>query len=203
VSFSLNEVEALAKKATRGAGYSWGLAEEASKAVRFLCHHGLDGCGALADVLERFDGGGTKDCVPFCENGLWQGTKGDMCPIYLGSALSDRADHLPFASFHTSSVAQPILLVPFAATIARAITKVVTLTDGRARIVTDGRKLAITGECLAQSEGVVLDTGGRFAKPLDITSRAVVDGAIWARLNAFAHRTYAPATDESRAKGAG
>ena len=31
MSWSLGEIEGLAKKATRGAGYSWGLAEEAGR----------------------------------------------------------------------------------------------------------------------------------------------------------------------------
>ena len=200
---SLNEVEALAKKATRGAGYSWGLAEEASKAVRFLCHRGLDGCGALADVLQRFDGVGVEYCVPFCENGLWQTNAGDMCPIYLGAALSDRADHVLVQPFRTSAVAQPFLLVPFAAQVACAITDTVTLTDGAVRIVTDGKQIAMQGSCDSRSTGVVLKKGGSLADPLIHSSRAVVEDAIWAQLNAFAHRTYAPATEESRAKGAG
>ena len=33
MNLSLNEVDAMAKKAARGAGYSWGLAEEAGKAT--------------------------------------------------------------------------------------------------------------------------------------------------------------------------
>ncbi|NND22495.1 MAG: DUF3726 domain-containing protein, partial [Silicimonas sp.] len=42
MSYSLNEVEATAKKAARGAGYPWGLAEEAAKATRWLCAHDID-----------------------------------------------------------------------------------------------------------------------------------------------------------------
>lgn len=53
---SLNEVQVTAKKAARGAGYPWGIAEEAGQAARWLCSHGLDGCAALAGVLARFDG---------------------------------------------------------------------------------------------------------------------------------------------------
>ena len=51
MSYSLNEMEATAKRAARGAGYSWGLAEEASKATRWLCTQGLDGAAELAHVL--------------------------------------------------------------------------------------------------------------------------------------------------------
>ena len=43
MSLSLNEVESLAKKAARGTGYPWGLAEEAAKASRWLAARGVDG----------------------------------------------------------------------------------------------------------------------------------------------------------------
>ncbi|MEL7259121.1 MAG: DUF3726 domain-containing protein, partial [Pseudomonadota bacterium] len=43
MSWSLNEVESLARKAARGAGYSWGLAEEAGKATRWTCAAGWPG----------------------------------------------------------------------------------------------------------------------------------------------------------------
>ena len=36
MNVSMNEVESMAKTAARGAGYSWGLAEEAGKATRWL-----------------------------------------------------------------------------------------------------------------------------------------------------------------------
>ena len=52
MSYALNEVEATAKRAARGAGYSWGLAEEASKATRWLCAKGIDGSAVLAGLLE-------------------------------------------------------------------------------------------------------------------------------------------------------
>ena len=41
MSYSLNEYEALALRAARGAGLSWGLAEEAGKAVKILSSLGL------------------------------------------------------------------------------------------------------------------------------------------------------------------
>ena len=49
MNYSLNAVESTAKRAARGAGYPWGLAEEAGKATRWLSHQGLEGCGALFD----------------------------------------------------------------------------------------------------------------------------------------------------------
>ena len=51
MSWSLGETSALALKATRGAGLSWGLAEEAAGAVAWLHERGLPGVAALCSYL--------------------------------------------------------------------------------------------------------------------------------------------------------
>ena len=48
MNWSLNELDAMARKAARGAGYSWGLAEEAGRATRWLAAAGLPGPMCLA-----------------------------------------------------------------------------------------------------------------------------------------------------------
>jgi len=53
---SLNEIEAQLRKAARGAGLSWGLAEEAGKAGRWLAMHGIDALPAFAALYEQNDG---------------------------------------------------------------------------------------------------------------------------------------------------
>ena len=50
-NYSLGEIDSLARKATRGAGYSWGVAEEAGKAVRWLSAYGYPGAEILANYL--------------------------------------------------------------------------------------------------------------------------------------------------------
>ena len=40
MSYSLNEFQALARKAAGGSGVAWGIAEEAGMAARYLCEHG-------------------------------------------------------------------------------------------------------------------------------------------------------------------
>ena len=47
-----NEIEALAKKAARGAGLSWGLAEDAGKAARLLATHPGGGIESFVETLE-------------------------------------------------------------------------------------------------------------------------------------------------------
>ena len=55
MTWSLNEIETLSRKAARGAGLSWGLAEEAGKATRWLAAAGLPGPQVLAATPGRLN----------------------------------------------------------------------------------------------------------------------------------------------------
>lgn len=201
MSYSLNEVEATAKKATRGAGYAWGIAEEAGKAVRFLCASGLDGCGALARVLEGFEGQQMLERVPNRDGDVW-GSLGGMCPLLFGTVISDTAQSLLDAPMKASNVRETLLLGPFAALAARGLQQVVNVRWGEGRFVTDGAHVECNGEPPKLSD-VTIALGGVLKDPLPRATRVSPKDADWAILNKYAHRTYAPATEESRRKGAG
>ena len=112
VRYALAEIEAQARKATRGAGYAWGLAEEAGKAVRWLSARGMPGAEALADLLAETDGlpyGALRPLDPDASH--WRGESA-LCPLIAGAALGDfRPDPLP----SLGPMRQPLLLTPFAA----------------------------------------------------------------------------------------
>lgn len=110
VKLSLGEVEALCKKAARGAGLPWGLAEEAGFAARWLSAHGFDGAGLVLTDLEM--GGST---------------------LKLGVALADA----PEAALIPSATVPPIL-APFAAQIAHQRPCILTLPDGCFSFDADG-----------------------------------------------------------------
>jgi hypothetical protein len=52
---SLNEIAETAKKATRGCGHYFGIAEEMAFAVRWLCERSLPGTEKLLQALEQFE----------------------------------------------------------------------------------------------------------------------------------------------------
>lgn len=203
MTLSLNEVEALAKKATRGAGYTWGLAEEAGKAVRWLCGQSIDGCAELAALLRVQDGVAYADCAPL-PGDVWSATGGRLCPIATGCALSDHAEILP-GTLEIEAVSQPILLAPFVAGIAQHLDAQVVLNWDGTRVSTDGVALVVEGTANASPATVSLCLG-RATKLLTqqlMSRRAGPDNQTLAILNRFAHRTYAPATEASRVSGAG
>ena len=94
---------------------SWGLAEEAGKAVRWLAARRLPAVALLADLLTRNDGLSYQALVPVPGAGAWHAPGGTLCPICIGAALSDRHGILPSAGepLVLAETACPLLLAPF------------------------------------------------------------------------------------------
>ena len=115
---SCNEVSALCMKAARGAGMSWGLAEEAGFAAAWLVQHGVDGPEYLYRHLVQAQGQSWQSLCPTVTPGDWQAPAGHaLCPIALGATLCDYAS-LPEGvgvgcSDKIGPVDHPVLLIPF------------------------------------------------------------------------------------------
>jgi len=207
---SRNEAASLCYKAVRGAGMSWGLAEEAGQAAAWLVQRGLDGPRNLADHLLAAANRPWVEICPEIRASEWSSRTGTpLCPIALGATLSDFAalPATPFASrgLTTSAVSRPVLVLPFLAHVAETLgTNVrVSWTGGAADI---GRGGTVHGNPvdLADRERAALHIqsglpvkGAAFAAPM-----ARVDPNTLEKLNAFAMKTTVPPSDRSR-DGAG
>ncbi len=209
MSYSLNEIEALSKRAGRGAGLSWGIAEETARAVRWLTSHGLPGVPLLVDLLDHMDQTPRLKFAPTSFEGVWGATSGSLCPLASGAALNDCADRLFTGQpIEMARVSHPLLVVPFAGWASIHIAAPVTVSWPGVRIKTDGYGIWVHDP-----------NGGRdVTEPVDLTCspthhmdetlsmpclRGDVPQTAWARLGSLAHRTYAPATEQSRVLGAG
>ena len=123
---SRNEVESVCSKAARGAGMSWGLAEEAGYAAGWLVAHGLDGASMLARHLRSAQGKSWLDICPVVEPGAWLAMSPGqpLCPIALGATLSDHlgVDSALFngKGLRVGEVSSPALVLPFLAMAAAA-----------------------------------------------------------------------------------
>ena len=184
MTFSLNEVEAQAKKAARGAGYSWGMAEEAGKATRWLCAQGVDGVATLAALLTD---------APNAES----------CALRQGARLSDRAMLERSDSRALHRITQPILLMPFVASMARQKQMSQELRWDGGQAQTDGTRLWLSSDAPDHADSVTVNTCSISHPSRTPHSRAKPMPEAWRVLSEFAHRTYAPATEESRRLGAG
>lgn len=207
MSFALIEVQATARKAARGVGYSWGMAEEAGHAARWLCGAGFDGCAALALALQTADQAKPRMQAPVGLTGEWQAKNGNLCPLLAGAALSDAASLWAAHGVSLQNVTAPALLLPFAANAARALGTTVTISWDGVKAVTDGNDVSLDAPHKISAQvcalRVRLTTGGALDQALPRHSRAYPTDTDWVTLNGFAERIYAPDTEESRLKGAG
>ncbi|OSQ52673.1 DUF3726 domain-containing protein [Marivita geojedonensis] len=203
MTVSLNEVEAMAKKATRGAGYPWGVAEDAGKVARQLGMWGYDGCGTLARALTRFDGVLLEDRLPIFDGSDVQPKIGILCPLLAGTALSDHAERLSVGAMGTGPIAEPTLLLPFAGFAAQFLRSPVRVAGAGFSVTTNGEHVSVEGEIPDQASALTIERVATSVPCRERAYRAAPLQADWDVLARFAHRTYAPATEESRQKGAG
>ncbi|MFW8634745.1 DUF3726 domain-containing protein [Cribrihabitans pelagius] len=206
--YSLNEIEALARKAARGGGMSWGLAEETGKAVRWLSENGLPGPRLLVDLLRLNDGTAYADLAPRQADGIWRARSGLLCPIIAGALICDRADELTAGEgLRLGEVAVPLLLAPFASAAARSAGVAVALEWRGVSLLLDGGTLKADGNEAAllatrtETAGLFQTDAGASRPVRTGTGRHVTFETLNA-LESFALRTCAPATEASRA-GAG
>ena len=203
-----NEIEALAKKAARGAGLSWGLAEDAGKAARLLAAHPGGGIEAFVETLEARRAAPTAFAAPrLCDGGLRRASGARqgllLCPLTVGAALCDLAATLQKSAtpFRIDAVARPLLLWPF---VARAARKTALAIEWKgARVVVFAGAIIAGGEKnppRAESVSIIVRPPPRIdPRP---AGEIKIAPAIIARLEKLAARTLAPASDSSRA-GAG
>jgi hypothetical protein len=207
---SRNEVSALCSKAGRGAGMSWGLAEEAGYAAAWLYARGLDGPGNLASHLTFATGMTWQDICPQVRIGQWSaGTSIPLCPIALGATLSDYADlpeaQLTESSLETGPVSHPLLVLPFLAAAAKTLSKDLSVTclGQKTGVTTNGDVL---GDVTALSAGRVSELKIQIetleADGFRERSVVPVDLETIEKLNNFALKTTVPPSERSRA-GAG
>ncbi|MCG7629280.1 DUF3726 domain-containing protein [Epibacterium sp. MM17-32] len=209
MSHSLNEIEAMSKRAARGAGLSWGLAEEAAKGTRWLSAFGFPGTDLLADLLEMNDRIPPIDVSPVSLRApVWHAPARRMSPLIAGASLSDCAMRLmERGTIAMENICFPLLSVPFMGGAAQRLGHPVATEWAGARLATDGRQLCVQGDTTVlrarMADQMVFTAPARMTGRREPVLRADVSVESWQRLSTFAHRTFAPATDDSRLRGAG
>jgi len=209
---SLNEIEAYGRRAARGAGMSWGLAEEAGKAARWLSARGLPGVELLLRLLTANDGRPYESMAPAVDAHRWESPDGGLCPVCCGAALSDRiADLVPGEDLVLNALAYPLLLASFLdhPQYPRNGSYALRWPDFRMWVSAQGVELEYEEASVlyrerADEAELSVDTRRQF-NPTHYPRIAGVDVQIpiWHALNDLGKRTYVPASAESRARGAG
>lgn len=208
VRYSLSEIQSQGRKAARGAGLAWGLADEAGKATRWLSSLALRGPYLLARLLPELEGRPYETLRPVSTRGPWCGLQGPLCPLVTGALLSDISRQIEAGRrIEIAAVAFPLLLVPFLGQAAAQTGATFELCWSDARVLCLPHGICVSGNAavleIDQATPVHCGLGASDnATHIPSAKSQEVDGATWRVLEHFAHRTYVPATEASRA-GAG
>ncbi len=206
MTWSLNEVEGLARKAARGAGMSWGMAEEAGRSARYLAGVGLPGADALADLLTMNDGVPHASLAPQDIDAPWCAPgDGVLCPLITGALICDLAAPIGAGrKVVTGRLAHPLLMVPFVAAAAEMSGQCLRMEWQGGDFSFDHEARGALGQDCAITDRVSVSRGSPSDAPLlSCRMRSMITPETAARLLDFAQRTFAPETPESRLSGAG
>lgn len=197
----LGEVKALATNASRGAGLSWALAEEAAYATQWLESHGVAGISHLANYLQWIEINGPLN-PPLDMLEVIPDEQSLKCPIALGCYIADSKTVVSDANLR---VREPALLLPFLALIACKQTIVCTIDDVPVAVCADG--IDQTALDLAELNLRKACLNWHLSQDVSLScktySRATGDKDSIDSLMRLADKTYAPATEASRLGGAG
>ncbi len=218
INLSSNEASSLTKLAARGVGYSWGLCEEAALTVRWLSSRDVSVMQALGSLFKFYDTQPLDKVTPQIQSNMWACSGVALCPLLTGSALSDRASMLATgADLELHTVIHPMLLVPFVSEVAVQLGQRVHISWNGLIVECDGQQARSSVELIEFSQRCQQQT-----KPLNVSlsincepletsfewqthhdTRLQLSAACMQQFKQFAHRTYAPNTEQSRQLGAG
>ena len=109
---SLSEIETTTKRASRAAGFSWGVAEEIAKCIRLLELYGYPGIRNLNQYFKERTKHSYENLTSINRNN--KSIKLSFCPIILGVSFLDQIKTLESSNkFTFQRIAYPLLFLPF------------------------------------------------------------------------------------------
>lgn len=179
MNLSQNEFLSLIRRAVIGAGAPPGLAEDAAEAALWLAMQGLDGARAALEGLAS-----ASNPAATLHTG----------PSALDSLLSGQVDEVL-----TPEVDAPLLIIGIAKARGRAARWGVEVLDAVTGASVGPERPPSAGCSLILRRGAALGA----AAPCDPAKRILVDPHAYEALQRYAQETLVPASDASRARGAG
>ena len=109
---SLSEIETTSKRASRAAGFSWGISEEVGKSIRLLELFGLPGIKNLNQYFKEKNLKNFENLKLITEENHPKTSA--YCPINLGVCFLDQIQTMEtYEKFSFKHIAYPLLLLPF------------------------------------------------------------------------------------------
>ena len=195
---SFSEIDTTSKRASRAAGFAWGIAEEVGKNMRNLEMFGLPGVKSLNLYLQKIKKNPTEKTKKIAKENRPQSK--EFCPIYCGTSFLDNCkmlESLKLIKFF--NVSHPLLLLPF-------LSRASDIVGKKISVQYEGNNFLLNFDKTIFSKNIKNDHNISLAKEIIIeflennNSFSVQE---WKELYKLSEETFVEETDSLKAKGAG
>ena len=192
---SLSEIDTTSKRASKAAGFSWGVAEEIGKAIRNLELYGLPGIKNLNLYLNKI-----KKKHPEKVNRIDQENKNKvLCPIYCGVAFLDQCQKLEtLKSIKFYNVNYPILILPFISKASEILGKKISVKFNKSSLLMNFNKSILVKDLEKKVIDLVDEISIEF-----LENKNLFSDQDWEELYNLSEKTFVEETDSLKTKGAG
>ncbi len=192
---SLSEIDTTSKRASKAAGFSWGVAEEIGKAVRSLELFGLLGIKNLNLYLSKIEKKHPKKLNKIEKNNRNK----KLCPIYCGVAFLDQCQKLEaFKNIKFYNVNYPILMLPFISKASEILGKKILVKFNKSSLLMNFNKSILLKNLEKQVIDLVDEVSVEFLENKNSFSENE-----WKKLYKLSEKTFVEENESLKTKGAG
>jgi len=194
---SLSEIDTVSKRASRAAGFSWGIAEEIGKNIRILEIFGLPGIRNLNSFFKK------KKEIKFKNLNLInlenKSVNTQFCPIITGINFLDQIKTLEMLNeIKFEKIAYPLLFLPFVGRASEIIGKRIFLKFDDKEFLLNFNNNIYSNFLKNEIIKVANNISVKFIDNLDLFSDVE-----WEELHKLSENTFVEESDSLKKKGAG
>jgi len=195
---SFSEIDTTSKRASRAAGFAWGIAEEVGKNMRNLEMFGLPGVKNLNLYLQNIKKNPTEKPKKIAKENRPQSK--EFCPIYCGTSFLDNCkmlESLKLIKFF--NVSYPLLLLPF-------LSRASDLVGKKISVQYEENNFLLNFDKTIFSKNIKNDHIVSLAKEITIEfleNNNSFSAQEWKELYKLSEETFVEETDSLKKKGAG
>ena len=194
---SFSEIDTTAKRASKAAGFSWGIAEEIGKSIRSLELFGLPGIINLNNYLKKIKQKHPKKIEKIEKENKTEGK--ELCPIYSGVAFLDRCLELEkLKSLKFYNVNYPLLMIPFISRASEIMSKKILVQYDNTSFLLNFDRAIFSKNIDKQAQSIANVLSIEF-----IENKNSFSEQDWEELYKLSEETFVDESDSSKSKAAG
>ena len=194
---SFSEIETVSKRASKAAGFSWGIAEEIGKSIKSLELFGLPGIINLNLYLKKIKANHPKKIQKIEREN--KAKDKELCPIYSGVAFLDRCTELEkLKSIKFYNVNYPLLILPFISKASEFLGKKILVQYNNVSFLTNFDKSIFSKNINKQADSLAKEINIEFLENKNSFSEQD-----WKELYKLSEETFVEESESLKSKAAG